>query len=55
MDEYDVTIEATVTKTLRVPAVNEDEATELAHQLFTVTNEGDEEKYDEQTLRCEKV
>jgi len=56
MDEYDVIIQATVTKTVRVDADNEDEATQLAHQIFTVqSQEGEPEKYDEQTLSCHKV
>jgi len=54
--EYDVTIEASVRKTIRVKADSEDEATQEAHSLFTVApEEGEDEKYNEETLRCEEV
>lgn len=53
---YDVTIEATVRKTLRVRAKDDQSATELAHQRFTVSSEGGEdEKYDEQTISVNEV
>ena len=55
-DEYDVTVRATVTKTLRVRATSAELATEQAHELFTVACENDQdEDYNEDTLRCEKV
>ena len=37
---YDVQIEAIVTKTIRVNAIDEDAAYELAHEIFTVVNDG---------------
>ena len=55
MKEFDVTITATITKTIRVEADTEDEATEQAHQIFTVTNDGGPEKYDQDTVDCEEV
>jgi len=54
-DEFDVQIEATVRKTIRVKAKDEDEATELAHQEFTVASDGEPEDYEEQTISVEKV
>jgi hypothetical protein len=54
--EYDVTITATVTKTIRVKADSEDEATKIAHSEFTVApEEGEGERYDEQTVDCKEV
>ena len=56
MKQYDVTIEATVRKTIRVEADNEDAATEDAHCLFhCLPDEDGEEKYDEQTISCVEV
>jgi hypothetical protein len=46
MKTYDVTITATITKTIRVTADYEEEAAEIAHNLFTVECDGDE-KYAE--------
>ena len=54
MKEFDVTITATITKTIRVEADTEDEATEQAHQIFTV-DDGGPEKYDQDTVLCEEV
>lgn len=56
MPIFDVTIQATVTKTIRVEADNDQQATEQAHQIFTVEpDQLDEEKYDEQCLSCKEV
>jgi hypothetical protein len=54
MPDYAVTIKATVIKTIMVEADDEDKATELAHQTFTVEPEDCEsaEKYDEETIAC---
>ena len=46
---YDVTITASVTKTIRVNASDEDEAVEQAHDVFSVLNDDPRERYDEQT------
>ena len=46
---YDVTITATVKKTLRVNALTEEEAVEEAHQIFSVLNDGEPEKYEQDT------
>jgi hypothetical protein len=57
MADYAVTIKATVIKTIMVESDDEDKATELAHQLFTVDPEDCEssEKYDEETIACKMV
>jgi hypothetical protein len=53
---FDVRIQATVTKTLRINAETEKEAIELAHEVFTVApEEGEPEKYDEECLSCVEV
>lgn len=48
--DYDVQIKATVIKTLRVKAKNEDEAAKIAHERFTVTCNGSEEDYEQDTV-----
>lgn len=55
MKEWDVTIQATITKTIRVSAENEQKATEDAHSLFTVIAENYEEKYNEQAIQVVEV
>ena len=52
---YDVQIEAIVTKTIRVNAVDEDAAYEMAHELFNVANDDNEERYEENTLNIWEV
>lgn len=55
LKQYDVTIKATVTKTYRVDAKDEDEATEEAHGVFSVLNDDVPEDYNEETLDVEEV
>lgn len=55
MKTYDVTIQAIVTKTLRVEAEDSNEATILAHEIFNVYSGEGEEHYDEQTLEISEV
>ena len=55
MRTYRVTIRATVTKTLRVEAKDEDDAYVAAHEEFSVLNTGDDEDYDEETLEVKEV
>lgn len=51
--KYNVTIKATVTKTIQVEADSRDAAIEQAHSEFTVAPDEDgNENYDEQTLSC---
>ena len=52
---YDVVIEAVVTKTIRVNAIDEDAAYDLAHEMFTVMSNGDGERYDQNTLDIYEV
>ena len=52
---YDVVIEAVVTKTIRVNAIDEDAAYDLAHEMFTVMSNGDAERYDQNTLDIYEV
>ena len=52
---YDVQIEAIVTKTIRVNAIDEGAAHELAHEIFTVANDDHEERYEENTLNIWEV
>ena len=49
MKIYDVTIRATVTKTIRVQAENEDAACDIAHESFSVCDSSDDEKYEQET------
>lgn len=54
--DWDVTITATVTKTLRVSAKTEQEATDFAHERFSVKNsEGENERYNEDVDNIEEV
>ena len=46
--KYDVTITATVTKTIRVIAKNEDEAVEEANGIFSVLNDDYNERYNQE-------
>ena len=51
MKTYNVTIKAEVYKTITVEAVDEDEAYNAAHELFTVAPDGFwPEKYNEETI-----
>jgi hypothetical protein len=53
---WNVKIQATVIKTINVEADTEQEATELAHELFTVQSEdGISENYNEETLDVSMV
>lgn len=55
MNCYEITIRATVTKTLNVTAKTEDQALDLAHDMFTLEHSGDPEKYDQDTIQIEKL
>jgi hypothetical protein len=56
MKTYRVTIRATVTKTVTVEAENEDDATDAAHEDFSVLcgGEDEDERYEEETLSIEE-
>jgi hypothetical protein len=49
MPFYNVTITATVTKTLTVETVDKDKAYEVAHEHFHTECEGVDENYNEET------
>jgi len=55
LNEYDVTIEAVVRKTIRISAISNEAAVELAHQCFSVSNTDEPEKYEENLLNVHKV
>jgi hypothetical protein len=55
MKTYEVTIQATVTKTIRVEAEDRVEATIQAHEEFNVYSGEGEEHYDEKTLEISEV
>lgn len=61
MKTYDVTIRATVTKVIRVEAVDEDDANVEARERFCVAEVNPDEEfitdatYDEETLDVEEV
>lgn len=55
MKTYDVTIQATVTKTIRVEAEDSNEATIQAHEEFNVHSGEGDEHYDEQTIEIKEV
>ena len=54
MKTYAVVIRATITKTILVDAEDEMQASELAHQDFTVECEDDDENYEQDTLSVEE-
>ena len=55
MKYYDVTVEATIIKTVRVFAASADDAEEIAHEEFDVRCEGPDERYDQQTRNVTEV
>jgi uncharacterized protein with von Willebrand factor type A (vWA) domain len=54
MKTYDVTIRATIYKTIRVEAENEHDAYVEAHEVFSVMPD-DSERYEEETMDIEEV
>jgi len=52
---FDVVIQARITKTIRVEAKDVDEAYELAHESFSVLNDGFEERYEQETIELMEV
>jgi len=52
MSGWNVRIKASVTKTIEITADeagSEDEAVELAHRIFSVNSNGEDEKYEQDT------
>jgi hypothetical protein len=52
---YNVTIRATITKTHKVEADSEEDAVNLAHEIFSVLNDDIDENYDQQMHSVEEV
>ena len=55
MKTYDVTIRATIYKTFRVEAQDEDEAYVEAHELFNPHSGEAEERYEQETMSIEEI
>jgi hypothetical protein len=53
--QWDVKIRAVITKTVRVEADTEDDATEQAHEWFSTACDGNDEDYNEETIGCKRV
>lgn len=53
MKTYNITIRATVTKTITVTAESMSSAEETAHALFDIANDGEPEKYEQDTILAE--
>lgn len=52
MKNYEVTICATITKTLSISAESEQAAAEQAHEQFDATHDGGSENYSEKVVAC---
>ena len=55
MNTYNVTIRATVTKTLIIEADSADEAHATAHDIFTTDCDEADEDYEQETLSVEQT
>ena len=55
MKTYDVTIKAIVIKTYTVEAEDEDEASLIAHEDFTVESDDTPERYEQETVEILEV
>ena len=55
MKIFDVVIRATVTKTVRVEAENEEDAYVFANESFSVLNDGSEEDYTQEAIDIQEV
>jgi len=54
MKRYFVTVQAVIRKTIEVDAETRDEAVGLAHEAFTVENDGGPEYYNQETVDVEE-
>jgi hypothetical protein len=54
MKRYFVTVQAVIRKTIEVDAQTRDEAVGLAHEAFTVENDGGPEHYNQETVDVEE-
>lgn len=55
MKKFEVTIRATITKTITIEAESKDEAIELAHGEFDVNNDDNDENYKQDCLCAEEI
>ena len=55
MKTFDVVVRATVTKTVRVEAENEDDAYVFANESFSILNDGSDEDYTQEALDISEV
>jgi len=55
MKTYEVTIRATIYKTITVEAENEDDAYVEAHERFSVLNDDTPEQYEQDSVGIEEV
>ena len=55
MKTYEITIQAIITKTIRVEAENEDDAYCEAHERFDTKCDGQLEDYEQETLNLVEV
>ena len=55
MKRYNVTIRATITKTYKVEAENEEQAAEYGHEMFSVLNDDTDEDYTQDVLDTEEA
>lgn len=55
MKTYEVTIQATVRKTITVEAEDEQQAVDFAHEEFTVASTDEAESYNEEYLDIKEV
>ena len=50
MKTYNITIRASITKTITIEADSEEKAEELAHEQFSVLHDGRDENYQQDTI-----
>lgn len=55
MQKYNVTIRATIIKTIQVESEDEDTAAIEAHERFSVLCDDEDEDYDQETLEVTKA
>ncbi len=55
MKIFDVLVRATVIKTVRVEAENEEDADVFANESFSVLNNGSDEDYIQETIEIQEV
>ena len=53
MNAYEITIQAIITKTITITSESIYDAELTAHALFDIANDGEPEKYEQETIRAE--